>query len=108
VQTRFEHFALASMMGEKDSPPRFNGRVCFASEWERQAFGIALALAKTGYFEWEDFRQLLIQTIGEWQRTHALDDPSWSYYEQWLRALERALVQAQVASPAEIDSLLSH
>ncbi len=107
MQTRFEHFALASMMGDDDSPPRLNGKVCFAEEWERQAFGIALALAKAGYFEWEDFRQRLIDAIGNWQNTHALDDPSWSYYEEWLEALERTIIDAGVANQEELKLFMS-
>jgi hypothetical protein len=39
--------------------------------------------------DWEDFRLKLITAIGEWEDSHALDDPSWRYYERWLTALER-------------------
>jgi len=93
MQTRFEHFALTSMLGQSDSPPRLDGNLCFAQSWERQAFGVALALSKAGYFDWEDFRLNLIAAIGEWEDSHELDDPSWSYYERWLTALERLLVE---------------
>jgi hypothetical protein len=56
MQTRFEHFAITSMLGQPDAPPRANGGLYFTSPWERQAFGIAVALARDGYFEWEEFR----------------------------------------------------
>ena len=104
MQTRFEHFAVTSMMGERDAPPRFNGKLCFNEAWERQAFGVALALSKTGHFDWEDFRQKLIAAIGEWENSHSLDDPSWSYYERWLTALERLVVEAQLATAEEIEA----
>jgi nitrile hydratase accessory protein len=103
VQTRFEQFALTSMLGGEDSPPRLNGKLCFANAWERQAFGVALALSKGGHFDWEDFRQRLIAAIGEWEDTHALDDSSWSYYERWLTALERVVVEAGVVTPEELE-----
>jgi nitrile hydratase accessory protein len=93
MQTRFEHFALASMLGQGDSPPRLDGKLCFARPWQRQVFGVALALSKAGYFDWEDFRLKLIAAIGEWENSHRLDDPSWNYYERWLIALERLLVE---------------
>jgi nitrile hydratase accessory protein len=93
MQTQFEHFALASMLGQDDSPPRFDGKLCFAQAWERHAFGVALALSKAGHFDWEDFRLKLIAAIGEWEDSHELDDPSWSYYERWLTALERLLIE---------------
>ena len=84
MQTRFEHFAAASMLGAEDAPPRCDGALCFENEWERRAFGIALALSRDGHFEWEDFRRALIDEIREWEATHALDDASWHYYERWL------------------------
>lgn len=100
--TNYEQFALTTMMGEPDSPPRANGALCFAQDWERTAFGVALALAREGHFEWEDFRQRLIASIGAWEATHTLNDPAWHYYEQWLAALERMIVDTGLATPAEI------
>jgi nitrile hydratase accessory protein len=51
------------------------------------------ALSKAGHFDWEDFRLKLIAAISEWENSHELDDLSWSYYERWLTALERLLVE---------------
>ena len=102
MQTQFEQFAVTSMLGQGDSPPRLNGKLCFAEAWERQAFGVALALSKTGHFDWEDFRQQLIAAIGEWEKSHPLDDPSWSYYECWLTALERLVVERQLVAPEDL------
>jgi nitrile hydratase accessory protein len=103
MHTCFEQFAVSSMLGQGDSPPRFDGRLSFSDAWERQAFGVALALSKTGYFDWEEFRQELIAAIDEWEKSHALDDPSWSYYERWLTALERVIVGKQIATPEELS-----
>ena len=97
MQTNFEHFALGSMLGQTDMPPKDNGTLCFAAPWERQAFGMALALAKDGVFEWEDFRQEMIATIGEWEKTHDRDDPAWHYYEIWLTVLEKMLERVGLA-----------
>ncbi|KQP62172.1 nitrile hydratase accessory protein [Methylobacterium sp. Leaf112] len=91
MQTSFEHFALASMMGQADAPPKANGSLCFHQSWERQAFGLAVALARDGHFEWEEFRQALIAEITAWEASHARDDPEWDYYECWLDALERVM-----------------
>ena len=88
-------------MGEADTP-RSNGALCFAargSAW-RSASPSPLA---GGHFEWEDFREELIAEIDGWEKSHALDDPSWDYYERWLHVLER-LVAARLpdlaSSPA--------
>lgn len=98
MQTSFEHFAVATMMGQPDTPPRANGSLCFHHPWERQAFGLAVALARDGHFEWEDFRQALISEISTWEATHSREDPSWDYYEHWLAALERVLRSSALPS----------
>jgi nitrile hydratase accessory protein len=102
MQSRFEHFALTSMMGAPDRPPRADGALQFAHEWERTAFGIALALSRDGLFEWEDFRQHLIAAIGAWEERHGTEDPSWNYYDQWLDALEAVVVSSGLVSKKEI------
>ncbi|WP_019905888.1 nitrile hydratase accessory protein [Methylobacterium sp. 77] len=91
MQTRFEHFAVASMLNQPDTPPRTNGSLCFAHPWEREAFGLAIALARDGHFEWEDFREALIREIAAWEAQHHPDDPTWDYYECWLTALESVI-----------------
>ncbi|WP_207456305.1 nitrile hydratase accessory protein [Azospirillum sp. SYSU D00513] len=103
--TRFEQSAVTSMMGAGDHPPRANGTLCFASDWERAAFGVALALARDGHFEWDEFREKLIAAIGDWER--APDGSSWSYYEQWLTALEATVVQCGLATPEELSARLA-
>ena len=102
--TGFEQFAVTSMMGAADTPPRANGGLCFSEEWERTAFGVALALAREGHFEWEDFRQQLIASIDGWERSHELDDASWNYYERWLAALENAVVESGLSTRDEIEA----
>lgn len=88
MQTNFEHFAVGSMLGQSDMPPKDNGNLCFGAPWQRQSFGMALALSKQGVFEWEDFRSELIATISAWEAAHDKSDPSWNYYEIWLAVLE--------------------
>jgi nitrile hydratase accessory protein len=102
MQSQFEYFAVTSMMGAPDRPPREDGTLKFSCEWERTAFGVALALSRDGLFEWEDFRQHLIATIGAWEERHETDDPSWNYYDQWLAALEAMVVSSGLISREEI------
>lgn len=106
MQTNFEHFAVTSMLGQQDAPPRRDGKLRFAQDWERQAFGVALALSRSGHFDWEDFRQQLIGAIGEWEQSHALNDSSWDYYERWLTALERLVLEKQLVKPDELAALM--
>jgi nitrile hydratase accessory protein len=104
MHTCFEHFAATSMLGSEDAPPRNNGALAFSNEWERRAFGLALALSKEGHYEWEDFRQALIAHIAAWEATHELDDPSWHYYQRWLSALETVLGRSGLLQPESLDA----
>jgi nitrile hydratase accessory protein len=72
------------------APPRDNGELVFAAPWESRAFGVALALHDAGYIDWEDFRQALIGEIRDWEAAHPSGE-GWSYYECWLRSLERVV-----------------
>lgn len=101
--TRFEHYAVTELMGKPETPPRSNGTLCFGHEWERAAFGVALALTKQGYFEWDDFRDELIAEIGAWEAANPTDRSSWNYYECWLAALEKAVVKAGLLAARDID-----
>jgi len=104
MQTKFEHFAATSMLGCKDSPPRHNGTLHFRQPWEGRAFGLALALAKKGHYEWEEFRQALMTSIAEWEAEHGHDDPTWDYYQRWLIALERLAIALEVIEAAALES----
>ncbi len=104
--TNYAQFAVTSMMGNTDTPPRQNGTLCFGHKWERSAFGIALDLAKQGVFEWEDFRQELIAEIEQWESKHLLQDPCWDYYQLWLNALESTLLKAEVIDSDELNRLV--
>lgn len=103
--TRFEHHAVTEMLGQPDTPPRDNGTLCFSQDWERTAFGLALALAKQGYFEWDDFRDELIAEIDAWEKVHAVDDASWNYYDQFLSALEKAVIKTGAIDAPELAAL---
>ena len=104
MQTRFEHFAAASMIGSEDSPPRDNGTLRFDRPWEGRAFGMAIALSKDGHYEWEDFRQGLMAAIARWETQRATDDPDWDYYQQWLHALEQLITAHDIIGPGELEA----
>lgn len=80
----------------------------FDAPWQARAFGIATALYDDGEgFEWSAFQQRLIEEV-------RADDPDLDpdaadaasleevYYEQWLAALERLLVDRGVIEPGEL------
>lgn len=83
------------------APPRDNGELVFAAPWESRAFGVALALAGAGRIEWEDFRQALIREIAQWEAAHPAGE-GWSYYECWLRSLERVVSDNGFVTPGDL------
>jgi nitrile hydratase accessory protein len=91
-------------VGTEGSPPRSNGELKFDKSWEGRAFGIAIALSKKGHYEWENFRHELISSIGEWESAHCKDDPSWDYYQRWLLALERIVIDSEIVSNEELEA----
>ncbi|MGH3169712.1 MAG: nitrile hydratase accessory protein [Trebonia sp.] len=60
----------------------------FDAEWQRRAFGLAVALSEFGHYAWADFQRELIASIGSWQE--APDDARgrWEYYQHWVQALD--------------------
>ena len=75
--------------------PRKNGELVFAAPWEGRAFGLAVALSDERCYGWDDFRARLVDEIAA-----APDDP---YYERWLAALERVLVERGLVTPEELE-----
>ena len=84
--------------------PRKNGELVFSAPWESRAFGMAVALHEQGLYQhWDEFRARLIDEIAMWERRHREREEPWNYYERWLAALERLLVEEGMLSKAEID-----
>jgi hypothetical protein len=73
------------------SLPRDNGLLVFDSPWQGRALAMAvLAVERTGH-DWNDFRAHLIASID--------DDRERSYWESWVVALDRFLIEAQLVEP---------
>jgi nitrile hydratase accessory protein len=81
------------------APPRRNGELVFEEPWESRAFGMAVALSENGAFAWDAFRTHLIGELATWRTGEPF-----SYYEYWLRAFERLLVERGHVYGAEIDA----
>jgi nitrile hydratase accessory protein len=68
----------------------------FDHEWQRRAFGLALALAEFGHYDWEDFRQNLIRGIEDWEGAPGAGRGDWQYYDHWVAALEKVVTDRQL------------
>jgi nitrile hydratase accessory protein len=97
--------SVIAYMPEETAPPRKNGELDFQEPWERLSFGVALALyEEKHYTSWDDFRDRLIQEIAKWEKSEQKDKPDWNYYEQWLKALERLVVETGMLDKSDIDT----
>ncbi|MFF9803458.1 nitrile hydratase accessory protein, partial [Streptomyces rochei] len=56
----------------------------FDADWQRRAFGVAVALSEFGHYPWDAFQQRLIEAIGTWEAASATEQGGWQYYEHWL------------------------
>ena len=83
------------------APPRSNGELVFDEPWESRAFGTAVALHDAGVVDFEEFRGRLIDEIAAWEGSHGTDD-GYRYYERWLQALERTLLERGIV---DVDRL---
>ena len=68
----------------------------FREPWEAQAFAMAVALHQKGLFTWPEWATTLADEI---KRAQAAGDPDTgdTYYQHWLRALERLIAEKGVA-----------
>ncbi|MFC3883459.1 nitrile hydratase accessory protein [Bacillus songklensis] len=102
--------SIIAYMPEETSPPRKNGELDFQEPWERLSFGMALAMYEEKNFtSWEDFRSRLIQQIAVWEKENdgQRDNPNWNYYEHWMKALERLVVETGMLDKREVEARAS-
>jgi nitrile hydratase accessory protein len=76
----------------------------FDHEWQRRAFGLALALSEFGHYDWSDFQQSLIKTIGDWEHTAPSERDQWEYYDHWVNALEKVVDDHEVLNAPPLDA----
>jgi nitrile hydratase accessory protein len=71
----------------------------FSAPWEARAFAIALKLAESGYFTWDEFRDRLIAEVRASDKIRARDGTSdhGEYYDHFLHALEKLLDDKKIA-----------
>jgi nitrile hydratase accessory protein len=73
----------------------------FCEPWQAQAFAMTLALHEKGLFEWSLWAQTLSEVIKEAQQAGDPDHGN-TYYDHWLHALERIVMQVGALTPEAI------
>ena len=75
--------------------PRDEEGPVFAEPWQAQAFAMAVRLSAEGHFTWKEWAE----TLAEELKAAGPDDGS-RYYEIWLAALERLVVEKGLSDRA--------
>jgi hypothetical protein len=60
---------------------------------------MAVGLCERGFYDWDEFRQCLIAEIASADARHEGS----TYYERFLRVLQRLVVEKRICVDAEID-----
>ena len=89
-------------MGGSSTLPRKNGELVFDAAWEARVFGMTISMHERKLFDWNEFRNELIEEIAEADR----DNPTATYYERWLEAFEHLLVEKGLLTHDELSARL--
>lgn len=87
-----------------DVLPRRSGEPLFRADWERRAFGAAIALVEKGVVPFDDLRWRVTAAISTWERANLGHEESFNFFERWLLALERLLIDRAVVSREELNA----
>ena len=76
----------------------------FKEPWQASAFAMAVTLSESGAFTWSEWVDYLSAEIAAAKRS---GDPDLGdrYYEHWLRALEKLVIDKGLGSEAELAGL---
>ncbi len=74
----------------------------FKEPWEAQAFGLVIALYENGAFTWTEWAEFLSEEISAAQ-SRGDQDLGDTYYQHWLKALERIVTENRLSLTDEID-----
>ena len=98
---------VAEMSGVA-SLPRKSGELVFHDAWEQRVFALAVALCEQGAYQWDDFRDRLIAEIAAADRmasTEASHSSRPSYYESWLAAFEKLVIEKGICTPEQMNAI---
>lgn len=84
--------------------PRDAGGPVFAEPWQAQAFAMTVKLHEAGLFAWGEWAQALGAEFAAAAAAGHPDDGT-HYYEHWLSALEKLVVDRGVADTAALAAM---
>lgn len=81
--------------------PRADGAPVFEDAWQAQAFAMTITLFERGVFTWPEWARYLGDEI---KAAQGAGDPDLgnTYYEHWLKALEKLVAEKGIVANAEL------
>ncbi|PCJ28035.1 MAG: nitrile hydratase accessory protein [SAR86 cluster bacterium] len=81
--------------------PRDDEGPIFKEPWEAQAFSLVIALHEKGIFSWQEWADVLSEEI-RLAQSHGDDDLGNTYYQHWLKALEKITITKNLSAKDEL------
>jgi len=81
---------------------RLDADVTFAEPWEAKAFAIVVKLAEAGHFTWREWVECFAKEVAAATAVEAEGGVPKMYYEQWLDAAERIMIEKGVTSKEQL------
>lgn len=96
---------MSEVMELADLPllPRDSDGPVFAEPWQAQAFAVVVELTEAGTISREEWADCLAAVLQEATERGQYDTGE-RYYDHWLTALERIIVEKNLAAPDELKS----
>ncbi len=82
------------------APPMLNGEVVFEAPWQSRTFAMARALCERHFYEWNEFRERLIDEIDK-----VKPGSDFCYFDYFLAALVRLLTEKCLCEIYDLISL---
>ncbi len=82
--------------------PRKSGELVFEAPWEREVFGMAIALCEKGVISFDELRWRVVAAISAWERANRGQEDKFRFYAFWLDSLERLLLERGVLKDSEL------
>jgi nitrile hydratase accessory protein len=84
--------------------PRDADGPVFAEPWQAEAFSLAVKLSEQGHFTWAEWASALADELKAAAERGEPDNDGSHYYNDWLAALERLVIQKGLTDPAALQT----
>ncbi|MBP1154146.1 MULTISPECIES: nitrile hydratase accessory protein [unclassified Paenibacillus] len=96
--------SIVRTIEEKMNMPRENGELVFRTPWEGRIFAMAVLLMEKGIYPWKTFNGKFVEEIGEAEQEQPGKEIVSAYYQHWVQAFEKVLMEKEVLTKEQLQS----